>query len=322
MTLTADTLLCLACSSSLPPKSPQPLFTTRCCSRPICPACITANPRLARYDPCLACLGGVGVVGSRKANVALQVLAATTRNVDGAVRDEDTYVVGDDEEELEDGDETELTSQESVHATRAEPAHVVPGGSVHMAAAEPLSPPAETTPGLPPKYYIKRGDTLHGISLRFGLDSRELCRLNNLPPSTISTTPHLLHTRGFLTLPAAAQSKLASADTRPSSAEEQAREVRRTRERAEKRLQTLTKEVDWRVAKAYIALAEDPDEADAFALKQKELGAPLGAGVARLEAMAVDRYLDDLEWESEQLRAGRSLHIPSFPLKEQASTKT
>ncbi|KAH9063868.1 hypothetical protein EDB87DRAFT_1541379, partial [Lactarius vividus] len=60
--------LCLACSSSLPPRlaaslgqSPE-LFFTRCCGRPICPSCLTANPRLARYNPCLLCLGGMGAV--------------------------------------------------------------------------------------------------------------------------------------------------------------------------------------------------------------------------------------------------------------------
>ncbi|KAJ7475755.1 hypothetical protein FB451DRAFT_1338937 [Mycena latifolia] len=286
--MTVDSLLCLACSSSLPPKSPNPVFTTPCCSRPICPPCIAANPRLARYDPCLACLGGVAVVGSGKAK-APQIREPATRNVDGAVRDEDTFVVGDDEDENDDAQ----SSAQQAHP----PVESVPVESL---------PPIDNTPTPPPKYYIKRGDTLQGISLRFGLDGRALCRLNNLPPSTLSTTPHLLHTRGFLTLPASAQAKLDARETQPSSAEERAREVSRTRERAEKRLQTLTKEVDWRVAKAYIALADDPNEAEAdgFALKRKELGAPpLSADPSsRLEAMAVDRYLDDLEWEAAQLK--------------------
>ncbi|KAJ7494635.1 hypothetical protein B0H11DRAFT_1716815 [Mycena galericulata] len=277
--------LCLACSSSLPPKSNEPIFTTPCCSRPICPPCIAANPRLARYDPCLACLGGVGVVGAGKATP--QTREPASRNIDGAVRDEDTFVLGDDEDDEE-----------------VEP---------------PQQPPAPVESSAPPsKYYIKRGDTLQGISLRFGIDAsiflcilgRELCRLNNLPPSTLSTTPHILHTRGFLTLPPSAQSKLQESDARPDSAEERDREVKRVRERAEKRLQTLTKEADWRIAQAYIALADDSSAADAFALKQKELGGPADNG---LEAVAVDRYLDDMEWEAEQFRAGRAPKIPAFP---------
>ncbi|KAJ7773159.1 hypothetical protein B0H16DRAFT_1233858, partial [Mycena metata] len=97
--------LCLACSSSLPPKPTEPIFTTRCCTRPICPSCISANPRLARYDPCLACLGGVGVVGAATASSSgswnATLVQQSSRNVDGAVRDEDTFVLvnGDEDDE-------------------------------------------------------------------------------------------------------------------------------------------------------------------------------------------------------------------------------
>jgi hypothetical protein len=89
------------------------------------------------------------------------------------------------------------------------------------------------------------------------------------------------------------------------------------RERAGKRLQTLTKEVDWRVARAYVALADDPDEAAVFARKQKELGAP---AAAPLDAVAVDHYLEDLEWEAEQLKAGRGPSIPKFPIPSDIQT--
>ncbi|KAF7327896.1 LysM domain-containing protein [Mycena kentingensis (nom. inval.)] len=267
-------MLCLACSSSLPSSKGTSIFTTACCVRPICPTCIEANPRLARYNPCLQCLGGIDVVAR---NIAAQKL-----NVDGAVRDEDNFVVGDDEE-----DENEV---------------------------EEVQQPEQTVAPTPSdKYYLKRGDTLQGIALRFKVDGRQLCALNNLPPSTLSTTPHLLHTRGFLILPPSAHSQLNPSDTHPSSAEERAREVRRIRERAEKKLQTLTKQTDWRIAKAYIALADDPDSVDAFQMKQKELGG--SAAGANLEAVAVDQYLDDDEWEAEQLRAGRSMHIQPLALK-------
>ncbi|KAJ6607414.1 hypothetical protein B0H10DRAFT_2166863 [Mycena sp. CBHHK59/15] len=315
--MAVDAALCLACSSSLPPKSSNQVFTTRCCSRPICPSCTASNPRLARYDPCLACLGGVGVVSTRRApgsTVLRQVPEPSTRNVDGAVRDEDTFILGDDE--MADEDESESPSGDGLTSPS-----VVP-----EVATEPAPLTEENATPTSAKYYIKRGDSLQGISLRLGLDGRELCRLNNLPPSTLSTTPHLLHTRGFLALPPSAQSKLQASDSRPNNEEERARQVRRTRERAEKRLQTLTKEVDWRVAKAYLALADDPDEAENFVLKQKELGTQLSpAAASPLEAMAVDRYLDDLEWEANELREGRSMHIPQYPVqgeKVQSSAKT
>src|SRR5277367_409046 len=102
-------LLCLACASSLPPSSSrQKDYTTPCCKRPICPSCLEkSNYRLARYDPCLACLGGVAIMSKG------QVGASAPRNVDGAVKDEDTFVLGDDDDEVdeevdEDGAETHL----------------------------------------------------------------------------------------------------------------------------------------------------------------------------------------------------------------------
>ena len=102
------------------------------------------------------------------------------------------------------------------------------------------------------------------------------------------------------------------------------RAVRRTRERAEKRLQIITKEADWRVAKVYVALAdeEDLDEFRAqYDLKQKEnvgaqTGTQRGAGshYSNLEMAALDRYLEDDEWEAGERREGRSATIPKFPL--------
>jgi len=77
------TSLCLVCSSSLPPsRSSTVIFTTNCCQRPICPSCIASNPRLARYDPCLACLVGVGVL--------------TTMS-------KDTFILGDDDDDEDEG---------------------------------------------------------------------------------------------------------------------------------------------------------------------------------------------------------------------------
>ncbi|KAF8975310.1 hypothetical protein BDQ17DRAFT_1268068 [Cyathus striatus] len=83
--------LCLTCSSSLPPlklasSSKNVIFTTNCCQRPICPSCLCSNPRLRRYDPCLACLAGVDVVSRN----------VVKRNADGGVRDEDMFSIGDE----------------------------------------------------------------------------------------------------------------------------------------------------------------------------------------------------------------------------------
>ena len=102
-----------------------------------------------------------------------------------------------------------------------------------------------------------------------------------------------------------------------SEAEEQGREEKLVRERARKKLQTLTKEVDWRVANAYVALADDPEEQDAYGAKRKETGVstrPLNQSDARvLEALAIEQYLEDEEWEAQERQAGRGMRISKFP---------
>ncbi|KAK7033032.1 LysM domain-containing protein [Favolaschia claudopus] len=288
------TTLCLACSSSLLTKASDSVFITACCGQPICTTCIQSNPRLARYNPCLACLGGVAAVGAAASS---KIDKKDHRNVDGAVRDEDTFAIGDDDDPESDSELPPYTSLPEALATSA-------AGPVQTA-----DPSLKSSPGT---YYIKPGDTLPGIALRFRVDGRTLCRLNKLPPSTLSTTPHLLHTRTSLQLPPSAYSQLGSTDATPSPIDVHAREV----SRAGKRLQMLTKETDWRIARAYVALADDPEVSASFALKRKELGntpTAVSAG-SSLDAVATDRYLDDLEWEAEQLKAGRPIRINPFPM--------
>ena len=77
------------------------------------------------------------------------------------------------------------------------------------------------------------------------------------------------------------------------------------RERAEKRFQFLTKEVDWRVAKAYVALAEDDDD-----IVKKESMILSRPDSERLEAKAADQYFDDGEWEAGQ---SGGPHLQGFP---------
>lgn len=146
---------------------------------------------------------------------------------------------------------------------------------------------------------------------------RTLCRLNNLPASTLSTTPHVLHTRTFLTLPPSHKLRAApSPEAIISSEEHKERERSRKLEQARKRFQFVTKEVDWRVAKAYVAVADHDDEhvdidsdnaKEAKALQEKDTR-QLRRGEG-LEGRAVDRYLDDDDWENE---AGRRVSIQRF----------
>lgn len=78
----------------------------------------------------------------------------------------------------------------------------------------------------------------------------------------------------------------------------------------------LTKEVDFWIAKTYVALADDEKEQETYAVKCKEVpdtAASLSRGV---ESLAIERYLDDLEWEIEELKAGRNMNIRKFHFSE------
>ena len=205
--------LCLACSSSLPPrKADTSVFVTQCCTRPICPNCIASNPRLSRYNPCLRCLAGVNAVNavnaSSTATTSNETGQAYRVNVDGSVRDEDVFVVedGSDDDDL-DSD----TDEDSVEQPQGDGVEV--SLEAHRSPLQPLSPneileptapngpsplpsrPAslrstknaapspsdteslcdiKTAPGMPPKYFIRPDDTLTGISLKLGIDVRTL----------------------------------------------------------------------------------------------------------------------------------------------------
>ncbi|KAH6913064.1 hypothetical protein BKA70DRAFT_712218 [Coprinopsis sp. MPI-PUGE-AT-0042] len=326
-----NTTLCLACSCSLPPfrKGPQtavgsPLsaesstgtsadaymqflkqqgfFITPCCNRPICPTCVKANPRLTRYNPCLACLAGVDAVGKR---ISSPLSASQdVKNIDGAVRDEDTYVVGEDDDD--DDLPPPAYSVDAGNEVAQTPGPATP-------SSPPVSPPTSGPPAGdsvseildpatargPSKYFLNKRDTLQGLALRFGVDARELCRLNKLPISALNTTPHILHTRSYIILPLSAASQ-------PQNDEEiKAREAKRAREKAERKLQTLMKEADPSIAKAYVALIDDDEAQEAARRKRKEMATNDTNG-SLLEAAAIDQYLEDEDWEINERRQGRN----------------
>jgi hypothetical protein len=123
---------------------------------------------LARYNPCLACLGGVGAVGTEK----LQGQHPVASNVDGAVRDEDVFVVGEEDEDEDVA--SKIYDGETVRA---------PGSDSSPSEGAPLQrdirdnrprtdldKPDEPTDSTPGRYYIRPDDTLLGISLRLGVD--------------------------------------------------------------------------------------------------------------------------------------------------------
>lgn len=157
----------------------------------------------------------------------------------------------------------------------------------------------------PQLYHIQPGDTLRGIALKFGIDGAKICQMNALPLSTLSTTPHLLHTRHILTLPPGKRTPLLPPPD-PKVAEA------RNRERATKRFQFATKEVNWDIAKTYLALAEGGFDKDQSLSKEDMKHDRLQTSDSSKDPLngAVDQYLEDTAWEAQQ--GGR--RIPCFPL--------
>lgn len=178
--------LCLACSSSIRSKN-QALHITRCCNQVICDSCVQSNPRLATYDPCLLCLGGIG---ASRGKTQLQTLPKTIKDPNSdphssLISDDETmFVLGYDSDE--DAEEQEFLVKEDA---REFSQSLPPKPPTYQAAMNPCikeSPQPSTqlldaTPPTPTsttsahrKYYINPRDTVHGIALRFGVDARLL----------------------------------------------------------------------------------------------------------------------------------------------------
>lgn len=232
----------------------------------------------------------------------------------GRDNDSETFVLGDDEDEEDEG------SRSAAGARPTSPPHETKAAE----DAQPDSSPSPSDAARPqsPTYYIKSRDTVTGIALKHGIDvrffpfamlniseffsspqPRQLCRLNKLPISTLTTTPHLLHTRTTLELPPGARAPS------PPPPDLQERLEARARERAGRAFQAVTKETDWCVAQTYVALLDVSDE-EVKEGKRRMVDVKSKEG---RQALAVDSYLDDNAWEEEQRRAGLEPKIEGFP---------
>ncbi|KAF8513182.1 hypothetical protein BU17DRAFT_53511 [Hysterangium stoloniferum] len=284
--------LCLACSSSPSPKADSTAFFTPCCSRTICDRCLEKNPRLRWYNPCLACLAGVALVGQSSSLKGKVTACIPTHGPSGRSQDQEDsiFVLGDSDEE--DRDDRSVPppysgNEDADNIIQSNP-------EVPLNSTVGVASPTNAT------YYIQPHDTLRGIALKFGVDGVKICQLNSLPLSALSTTPHILHTRRVLILPPG--KRIPPPTPHPSVVEAH------ERERAEKRFQFVTKEVDWRVAKAYVAIAEgDSASVNAKDKEDPKFIEKMGGTLSS----AVERYLEDDEWEAEQ-SSGPS--IQGFPL--------
>ena len=136
----------------------------------------------------------MGAVDPRKVDGLLRGQQQSVLNVDGAVRDEDVFVVGE-----EDGEEQtpETSEGEAVqNPSTAIPHNALPSkltrrteldvtGAPHVDSEEPPDD-NQTHPG---RYYIRPDDTLLGISLRLGIN------VGVARPHSVGVTAFLLYIR-------------------------------------------------------------------------------------------------------------------------------
>ena len=190
-------LLCLSCASSPPPKGDAKPFMTDCCSRPICADCLARTPRLRDYNPCLACLAGVSVVKGPAAKTKDGIIR-TTPQTQMQQRETEMFALGADSDESDDDAGRELlqsppSDSATTHSPTAAPETLLTalGGQTTSVEATEFAalkhtPATHPTRSATATYYIQRGDTIQGLSLKFGVavclpSSLSSCEADPLP---------------------------------------------------------------------------------------------------------------------------------------------
>lgn len=145
-------------------------------------------------------------------------------------------------------------------------------------------------------HQLRRTDTILSVARQYAADPHELLTLNDLPPSVMSTTPHLLRTRKTLVISRRRVSDKAHLHPSESQPEDEETCQKRQREREVKRFQLVTKTVDPGVGRAYLSLEDEVDALDSqYQGETKEGGKKISA--PRAEERAVGRYWEDEDWE-------------------------
>jgi hypothetical protein len=90
-------------------------------------------------------------------------------------------------------------------------------------------------------------------------------------------------------------------------------------DRVGKRVQLVTKEPDYRVAKTYAVLAElEAEDPLTYGDKGKE---KISSNPPSMTDRAVDAYCEDTLWEEEVKRKGGKAHIDGFPYFSEIQAK-
>lgn len=206
-----SSVLCLACSGDVrPPQRVAASSTSRntndnnnqtldaflapCCARPICATCLKANPRLARYDPCLACLrlrvrsGGAGTSG-RDGKGGGEVVAP---------KEEERFAIGLDDEDDEDDGEGGMGGRRTEADMKDSSAESDPPPPYELEATAPPRQLSNETTDLDhsessqtqnsqPVHHVQRTDTLRGLALKYGVDVRRLISLFSIQTCSSSS---------------------------------------------------------------------------------------------------------------------------------------
>ncbi|ORY79335.1 hypothetical protein BCR35DRAFT_304754 [Leucosporidium creatinivorum] len=286
-------LLCLGCSTDLTrasqsasnspnfsekPAQPPVVFP---CEHAVCDACVRRNRRLAQS--CLMCSTVQDVLGkSDDKRGAVATSGLPSYGEKGAAVEEEAgdFVLGDsDDEDERDAPPPPVDAEERLELPPAyEDAEGVAAGAAGDEKREQLV-----------LHYIKPQDTLLGLSLQYKVEGPVLCRMNKLPLSTLSTTPHLLHTLPFLLLPPRRPLPPPLRFTHPPS-----------------NFQRQTRCVDWAMANTYVSTIFDAREKEAeFVRSNRAARGDVSAGEVEVREggeleEAIEQWERDERWEREQ----------------------
>ncbi|BGP23213.1 hypothetical protein JCM10295v2_002107 [Rhodotorula toruloides] len=213
------------------------------------------------------------------------------------VEDAGDFVLGDDSDEEKDDLSNANPPPRPVAGDWGEP----PAYDEHVDEKTVEADEKKAVRVQPSIHYIRPEETLLGLSMKYGVDGALLCRLNKLPTSTLSTTPHLLHTREFILLPPDARASISTEPVLPPELERKRLVVRR--------FMVATKCTDWSMAQTYVDQVFRAREDEArFVQENRAARGDTGADAQLREGgelwAAVEAYQADERWEREQ----RNLH--------------
>lgn len=375
---------CITCSRTIHPGARAKCIIHSCCCRPVCPECLQARPRLAFF--CVLCEGVHHAFrkGQRHDVTRAGQTIFDYECTEQQQEDEDLPPYTASPFLIEKSpSRPALLNLHSSTLSHSQPSSVHTQGAIDhgahssekqastslrhsLASASsrskvPASPSNSsskntshhtvTDAGLTRQYWLRPNDSIVSLSLRFRVGTAMLCKLNDLPLSTASSTPHLIHTRDYILIPEEAiQNVLSTPDSTMSKEIETAlhgpapityaQRDMRARRHAHSRFRALVAQnnpippgsaltqCDERAARVYISLMESElrdIDLDAKENYDGEADALLDAALLQkydlIVKQALCRWEMDSDWEREQRVKGIEPSSLSMPLPTSSSNR-